>query len=166
MKKKLMVSVVSALVLISALVAITMAKPKANHMVFEVEVSDYKVRKGVDEMYDMWFYVTNPSRDMETAPTVQRLPVHVVTVQLLTMRVENPDGTIDEIDLDPSVHFAYRWNLVVYPGERSLVFFIGTAVASLDTGTYQYTYTLNVEFEGTSYDLEQSFKIQVLPEED
>ena len=84
----------------------------------------------IGESFDTWLYVTNPSRDMETQPSEQweRMPVHVVeALKLTVIIVRVSDGEIRSWELtpeDPEI-ISHRWDPIVYPGERSLVFFVG-----------------------------------------
>jgi len=57
------------------------------------------------------------------------------------------------------------WNPVVYPMEKSLLFFVGWVWKSVDEqgnptdvvpGVAKYTYTLSVTFDEQTYDLVQS----------
>lgn len=100
------------------------------------------------------------------------MPVHVVEVLKLTviiMRVS--DGEIRSWELipeDPEI-ISHRWDPTVYPGERSLVFFIGWLLSEeegeeedfWEAGPYEFIYILQVSFEGETFELVKTFMIMV-----
>ena len=107
---------------------------------------------------------------METQPAEQweRMPVHVVEVLKLTVIIVRvSDGEIRSWELtpeDPEI-ISHRWDPIVYPGERSLVFFIGWLLSEEEdywtAGPYEFIYILQVSFEGETFELVKTFMIMV-----
>ena len=121
----------------------------------------------VGGMVDTFLYLTNPSHNMETfgTPIQTRQLVHAAVVNSLTCEVLYPDGTTETPTFDPSDPngmFAWRWDPVVNPLERSLVFFLGWSVGG-NAGVVRFKYTLTVTFEGQTSDLVETFRVVVRP---
>jgi len=166
-KKRKIALVTVPLLLIMAISAgmnATVAKgPHTHQPKFTVQQSRQVMEQNSDEFLDTYLYVDNPSRDMETTwPTIPREVVHVVEVNHLNVGITLPNGTAFDQLLTPDNAFPYRWDTTVYPGEKSLVFFVGwqfPAEDGFEPGVYTFTYTLNVDFQGVNYDLTRSFKL-------
>ena len=127
----------------------------------------------IGESFDTWLFVTNPSRDMETQSAEQweRMPVHVVEVlslKVFIVSMSNGETQSYVFPLeDPKdwQKISGRWNPFVYPGERSLVFFVGWLLSEKEdfweAGPYEFIYILQVSFEGETFELVKTFMIMV-----
>ena len=133
----------------------------------------------VDEYPEIWVYVRNPSYTLERTEKPNSEPLHNVEVNSLTITIidpndewrvtwifypngtvirsdpggENPPGHIPEIER--------RIEPIIHPGETSLVYYGGWS--PLLPGVTQFTYELNVEFEGTIYNLVKTVHIKCEP---
>ena len=118
----------------------------------------------VGGMVDTFLYVTNPSHNLETAgmPVQTRQLVHAAVVNFVTCEVLYPDGTTETDTFAPGGIFNYRWDPIVNPLERDLVFFLGWSVGG-QKGVIHFKYTLDVTFEGQTFDLVETFRVVVLP---
>ncbi|MBA7661059.1 hypothetical protein ES703_69071 [subsurface metagenome] len=138
-----------------------------------IDTRDIVLEGGV---FEVWSYVKNPSLTIERG---DEGPLHNVEVLHLTMTWIDPVGETVWVRFYPNGDYedsdvpgetfnfpemALRWDSTVHPGETALVFYSGW-VHSPDYGSvpgiYQYTYELNVEYEGTLYDLAKTFDINV-----
>ena len=106
-------------------------------------------------------------------------PLDSVDVQYITMNIIYPDGVTEwhrhysngdyESYEAPGELFYFefmepRWDATVHPGETSLVLYSGWGFSpDWDSipGIYQYTYELCVVYEGTIYNLVNTFEINV-----
>jgi hypothetical protein len=131
---------------------------------FNVVLSSATVHQGDGNWVDTWLFVTNPSHDLTTVGSSGgRTIVHVVTVESLTCAQVYPNGTTETDTFTPNdVMFHYRWDPVVNPLERSLVFFVGWNAAET-TGIWRFKYTLTVTYEGQTFNLVESFRVIVRP---
>ena len=173
MKKKLVsllaVALLLAICLGTVLPYVSAARPnkkRSRRPRFTIRIDRRVVPSG--ETFDTWLYVTNPSRNMETQQSDSgRMPVHVVEVESLEITiVRMSDGEISPFGgtYTPS-DLPQRWDPIVYPGERSLVFFVGWALVEKDywePGAFEFTYTLEVTFEGENFELTRTFIIWVI----
>ena len=121
---------------------------------FTVKVSQHEI--GISPDYvETWLYLRNPSKLMERDGTTI---YHKVVINHLTIYFEHPDGeTTWFFDPYNPEHWGHdRWKTEILPGEETLVFFIGYEYAII--GIWTYKYTLNVEYEGETFDLVCTFK--------
>ncbi len=169
MNKRIRIALVTALLLVvmalfTSMSSTTAKGPYGLQPKLTVQLSRRALDQDSDEFVDTWLYVRNPSRDMETTyPEENREIVHVVEVIDLDVVITLPDGELETFNLDPNFR-PYRWDTMVYPGETSLVFFVGWKFPSGDgyeAGVYRFTYTLNVVFEGEVFDLVRAFRLRV-----
>jgi len=107
---------------------------------------------------------------METQPseTWERVPVHVVEVHKLRIIVVRlSDGVTRSWESTPLAPgwVSSRWDPIVYPGERSLMLFIGWWLRETEgywmAGAYEFIYTLEVTFEDETFELTKTFIILV-----
>ena len=124
---------------------------------FTVKVSDHAIGLSPDYV-ETWLYLRNPSKLMERDGTTI---YHKVVINHLTIYFEHPDGeTTWFFDPYNPEHWGHdRWKTEILPGEETLVFFIGYEYAI--PGIWAYKYTLNVEYEGETFDLVCTFNIIV-----
>ena len=107
------------------------------------------------ESTDHWFYVTNPSWAMER---VLSDIAHSVELVGSSVTVTFPNGTVwTEYDLHTLL--PERWNPIIKPGERVLVFFLGWMTDQ--TGYWKFTYTFEAELDGRTYILAKTFWVFV-----
>jgi len=169
MNKRIRIALVTTLLLVvmalfASMSSTTAKGPNGLQPKLTVQLSRRAMELDSDEFMDTWLYVRNPSRDMETTyPVFPREIVHVVEVIDLDVVITLPDGTLETYNLAPD-YTPYRWDTTVYPGETSLVYFVGWQFPSGDgyeTGVYRFTYTLNVDFEGEGFNLVRAFSLRV-----
>jgi len=169
MNKRIRTALVTGLLLVImasfASMSSTIAKgPNGLQPKLTVKLSRRAMKQDSDEFVDTWLYVRNPSRDMETTyPTLPREIVHVVEVNYLDVEITLPNGELETFNIAPD-YTPYRWDTTVYPGETSLVYFVGWQFPlgdGYEAGVYRITYTLNVVFEGESFDLVRAFRLRV-----
>ena len=124
---------------------------------FSVKISGHEV--GVSPDYvETWLYLRNPSKLMERDGTTI---YHKVVINHLTIYFVDPAGETSWF-FDPynPDHWGHdRWKTEVLPGEETLVFFIGYEFSTV--GIREFRYTLNVEYEGETFDIVRTFNIIV-----
>ena len=134
------------------------AKPTTSPK-FTVKVSDHTL--GLGEVTETWLYLKNPSMLMERDGTTI---YHTVVINHLIIDQKYPTGE-ESYFLDPynPDHWEHeRWKTEVLPGEETLVFFLGWRFSDpASVELWEFKYTLNVEYEGTTIDLVRTFKIIV-----
>ena len=167
----ILASFLTAVIVISGIV-LTTAKPK-------FDVPEYQLRIDTDVIelggaFEAWSYVTNPSDTIERDADG---PLHNVEVQYLTMTIIHTDRETRQYRFYPNgdledlingwrepIGYELRWDPIVHPGETSLVFYSGwmfTLENGDFPGIYRFTYELCVEYDGTTYDLVNTFNINV-----
>ena len=96
--------------------------------------------------------------------------LRTVQIHNLSIRVKNPDGTLDTYvfyppEGEPQDWDDYRWDTVVYPMEFSLIFYCGWQFLpdeGYSPGSYGFFYEIGFEFLGETYIKRLDFRVQVL----
>ena len=124
---------------------------------FTVQISEHEI--GVSPEYvETWLYLRNPSKLMERDGTTI---YHKVVINHLTIYFEHPDDeTTWFFDPYNPTHWGHdRWKTEILPGEEALIFYVAYEYST--PGIRSYRYTLNVEYEGETFDIVRTFNIVV-----
>ncbi len=82
----------------SAVYGAPSSKPPSPRPILTVKVSSHMCK--ANEVVDVWFYITNPSTDMETDDGISE-PIHKVEVHSISVECITPDGTRDVWFFEP-----------------------------------------------------------------
>jgi len=86
--------------------------------------------------------------------------------QCISWAIFYPDGSVGDAGGIYDFGWDWRWDATVHPGETTLVFYSGWGSApdseGMAPGIHYYIYELCVEFEGTTYNLVNTFELNVV----
>jgi hypothetical protein len=131
----------------------------SNQPILRIKVSN-RVIEVVDGVTDHWFYVTNTLRSTDRDYVPPYAIHHVVELTDLDLTIVYPDGTDDVMNQDLHLLLPARWNPIIKPGETVLVFYVGFTQFT-QTGMTTFIYTLEYEYEDSTYIFEETIRIRV-----
>jgi hypothetical protein len=147
----------------SAVYGAPSSKTPSPRPTLKVKVSSHVCEEG--DQVDVWFYITNPSTDMEDNDfmVIPGEPIHKVEVHSITLHCITPSGTMYECRFDApsgSDQPPARWeDTIAYPMETSLVLCVALAQTG-GVGTYKYTCTAKVTYEEETFYIQRTFRVQ------
>jgi hypothetical protein len=148
----------------SAVYGAPSSKTPSARPILKTKVSSHVCETG--EHVDVWFYITNPSANMEDDDmiTIPGEPIHKVEVHSISVQCVPPGGIAWETTFVApyaSEEQPARWeDTIVYPMETSMVLCVAFAYTE-GVGIYEYTCTAEVTYEEETFYTQHTFRVRV-----